>query len=570
MPALSKEVARFLPIFKVWADDGSHPSVALDKSVCVIGRREVGVNLPLHAPQVSKLHAVVVRTQHQVYVRDLASRNGVQRNGAPVQEVGLSDEDVLRIGSYTLRCLSGFGDAAGDGAMEDSGAAGAGLADVKPPPSAKLIGPDGATYPFPVGRHTVLIGHREGCEVRLEDDQDIAPVHAIVFEIDGARFVRDLGAPSGTFLNHQPVHQSGLSPGDEIRIGRVTLRYALADAAADSGTAGGEIDDEVAADEVDDAVNADAAADVDEAAALEALGVDDSAPGIDLVDSAASLGIGAGDSVTLPEITMEDSRTPAAAPPDKAGSPISEYDFDVIDIDPRGQSTFAGEVVRAEVAGAGANPVTADDAKPARPQLPPVTTTPQRSLDDSAIPIAGSFHDRIIDDHLPEEAANDSHDAAAARSPEPLAASPSLPANPALESSGSAVSPEAAAPEAEPPAEDGAAVQAMITQLVEEVTERVGQVAEKVEMVAAKVERVAAKMTEVAKDVSEVAETAGTLQEVWSDFRDGEAVDRGGSAPGVPSKGDIAGEKSQGEKLNPQRSRAVEPRKNRSAKRSNS
>src|SRR5688500_4859181 len=141
MPALSKEAAKFLPIFKVWADDGKHPPVALDRAVCVIGRREVGVNLPLQAPEVSKLHAFVVRTHPGVYVRDLASRNGVQRNGTPVQEVGLSDEDVLRIGSYTLRCASGFGHAEGDITPD--------VVD------AELDGPGGETYPFPRGRQTM-------------------------------------------------------------------------------------------------------------------------------------------------------------------------------------------------------------------------------------------------------------------------------------------------------------------------------------------------------------------------------------------------------------------------------
>ncbi len=510
MVTLSKEVSKFLPIFKVWADDGVHPSVALDKAVCVIGRREIGVNLPLQAPEVSKLHALVVRTQHSVYVRDLASRNGVQRNGAPVQEVGLSDEDVLRIGSYTLRCASGFGpaenDGENDGAMDDSGiGARAAEAETMPAP-AVLIAADGARYPFPAGRHTVLIGQREGCEVRLENDNDIAPVHAILFEIDGARFVRDLGAPGGTFLNQQAIHQSALSPGDEIRIGDVRLRYALVDVT------------DVTADEEDDE---DANKDHNGAATpRDVLGVDDSAPGIDLVDSMTNPNVATADSMILPEITMEDSGI-VAATPGREPSAISEYDFDVVDTDPRRESTFAGEVV-----GAGMNPVTAEDAKPARPELPPATmptptppptaTTPQRSMDDSAIPIAGSFHDRILGDDLVQDAVDGS----------PISATPP-PASPAPPPAAAEAPKPAASKSDAPPAEaqaDNAAVE-QITQLVDEVTERVEAVSEKVEMVAAKVERAAAKMSEVSKDVSEVAETAGTLQEVWSEFRNGESGD---------------------------------------------
>jgi pSer/pThr/pTyr-binding forkhead associated (FHA) protein len=596
MPPLSKEVAKFLPVFKVFADDGTHPSVALTKPVCVIGRRAVGVNLPLSAPEVSKLHAFVVRSQHHVYVRDLASRNGVQRNGAPVQEVGLSDEDVLRIGSYTLRCASGFGHAETSGAADDSIVAGASADETETPlPAAELIGPGGATYPIPVGQHTFLIGHREGCDARFEDDEQVAPVHAIVFEMDGKRYVRDLGAPGGTFLNGQSIHQSALTPGDAIRIGSVTLRYALADAAA------AESDEE----------------DEDAAAARDALGVNDSAPGIDLGGSSANsnlamnASLATADSMIVPEITMEDSHLPGASTPGREPSAISEYDFDVVDSDPRRESTFAGEVVDGAE-----NAVTPEDAKPVRPERPPATTTPppptpaapQRGMDDSVIPIAGSFHDRLVDDDLLKDVAAGSQrsEALPAREEEkpapvtaaaqdtssesvagdapikvviadephdaPVAAQPPPPrsAPPAPEPPRAAAAPPASEPPA--PAGNGTAAEEMISQLVDEVTLRVGEVSEKVELVAAKVERVAAKMNEVTKDVAEVAETAGTLQEVWSDYRGGAPQNSSAPAekPATMKGADAAAaDDDDDEKANPEE-RSADSRKNPAGKRPNS
>src|SRR5687768_1979614 len=105
---LSKQWAKEnLPIFKVFADQGRHPAVAMDRPVCVVGR-QYGVNLPLNAPQVSKYHALIVRDGGRIYLRDLASTNGVERNGQPVGESMLHDEDSLRIGAFTLRCASGF------------------------------------------------------------------------------------------------------------------------------------------------------------------------------------------------------------------------------------------------------------------------------------------------------------------------------------------------------------------------------------------------------------------------------------------------------------------------------
>ena len=569
MTRLSSEDAKTLPIFKVWADGGKHPPVALDKPVCVIGRNEVGVNLPLHSPQVSKLHALVVRTQHKVYVRDLASRNGVQRNGAPVQEVGLSDEDVLRIGSYTLRCSSGFGHAPEED-PDDTGA-GAATADAPTLPAAKLVATNGMSYAFPSTHQTLLIGSREGCEVRL-DDELVAPVHAILFEMDGKRYVRDLGAPGGTHLNDKSIHQSELNPGDTLRVGNVTLVYALVDPTRE------------------------------ESPALDPIGISDSlmAPSINLGDSVTDPNVVTADSMILPEITMEDSTTPTSEVSSKRpASPISEYDFDVAEPDPRRESTFHGEVI-------------AD--RPAQPELPPLADSVDGGEDavtadavqadvaptvndDSMIPMAGPFHDKIIEDHLVHEddVLEQSHGPVRAVDDEGTRAGVAAPAGgdatggatkgmsgvpadngarsvpdrpPETRATVEAMGPDAEDDDAPPshapmvagveapavpvvseaqqatPAvseAQGEAAEAAITQLVEEVTEQVAQVSEKVELVAAKVERVAAKMSEVTKDVSEVAETAGALQEVWTEYRSGgETADLPGTSENS-SKGETDG-----------------------------
>ena len=215
-------ISPVFPILKVFADNGNHPPVALDRSVCVIGRR-TGANLPLRAPQVSKVHALIVRDQRLVYLRDLASTNGVQRNGTPVQEVGLADEDVIRIGSYTLRCASGFSrDVAPPDAAEDAPDA----ATIPPPAELRS---DDAKFSFPRNRHTLLIGRRPACDVRL-DHPSVEPVHAILFTLDGRHYVNDLGTLGGTLLNGRSVHREELKPGDELQVGKIKLRYVPVEA----------------------------------------------------------------------------------------------------------------------------------------------------------------------------------------------------------------------------------------------------------------------------------------------------------------------------------------------------
>jgi pSer/pThr/pTyr-binding forkhead associated (FHA) protein len=204
-----------LPVFKVAADKGTHPPVQLDRAVCVVGRRG-SAHLPLNAPQVSKVHALIVREEGsgQVYVRDLASTNGVEVNGAKVNEATLGDQDTLRIGAYTLRCESGFGERNG---TTDEAAA----------PAARLS-VDGHSMEFPRDKHTLLIGQRASCDIRLED-ASVAPVHAVLFELDGRHYVRAFEAPGGTKLNGQPVEQQQeLSPGDELRVGKFAIHYERA------------------------------------------------------------------------------------------------------------------------------------------------------------------------------------------------------------------------------------------------------------------------------------------------------------------------------------------------------
>jgi pSer/pThr/pTyr-binding forkhead associated (FHA) protein len=227
--SLSKQVSQQVPIFKIAADQGTHPPVGLDRPVCVVGRHDYA-NLPLPAKAVSKLHALIVREQRRVYLRDLASTNGVDVNGAAVRETELSDADVIRIGAFTLRCQSGGGKDGVRPAGDNGSAAVDG--DGARPPQAELRSAAG-NVSFPPGRHTLLIGQREGCEVRLKHES-ILPVHAVIFELDGKHYIQAFAPEYATRVNGKPVHREPLQPGDELRIGSVTLRYALVDLAADS------------------------------------------------------------------------------------------------------------------------------------------------------------------------------------------------------------------------------------------------------------------------------------------------------------------------------------------------
>ena len=406
---LSNQVTQNLPIFKVAADQGTHPPVGLDRPVCVIGRKDY-VNLPLPAKEVSKLHALIVREQRRVYLRDLASTNGVEVNGEPVREIGLSDADIVRIGSFTLRCHKGFGakgqrpgvDGDGNGAMPKT-------------PTAELRGKAG-NFSFPPERHTLLIGQREACDVRLKHPS-VAPVHAVLFEMDGRHYVQTFAPETATRVNGRPVHREALQPGDELLIGNVALRYALVDLSAEtsgaatttsmeSGTGDSLIQpvlDSSIAPAIDpshhgelEPEDADAAFDVDV---------------VDVIDGEHESRIApAMDSSVSPAVESE------AAEPLSAGEAAEEdYGLDIEPIDlPAAGAASAGVAAgaadvagRASAAGAGASAASAvaaaaaaaaalaGGAKPQRPTEPaPATQPPPAAIEE---PVVEPIVDRAME-----------------------------------------------------------------------------------------------------------------------------------------------------------------------------
>jgi pSer/pThr/pTyr-binding forkhead associated (FHA) protein len=75
---------------------------------------------------------------------------------------------------------------------------------------------------FPI-RETLLLGSSPDCDVQI-DEAGIAPRHAEIRLLDGKQLrLKDLGSAAGTLLNGEPVQETLLGSGDEIRIGTCRL-----------------------------------------------------------------------------------------------------------------------------------------------------------------------------------------------------------------------------------------------------------------------------------------------------------------------------------------------------------
>ena len=77
---------------------------------------------------------------------------------------------------------------------------------------------EGNTRDAAMKRARLLIGRREGCDVRIPI-ASISREHCEVRIEDGRVFVKDLGSSNGTYVNRQRVQEVQLSPGDLIAVG---------------------------------------------------------------------------------------------------------------------------------------------------------------------------------------------------------------------------------------------------------------------------------------------------------------------------------------------------------------
>jgi pSer/pThr/pTyr-binding forkhead associated (FHA) protein len=184
------------------------PLIQLLRPVWVVGSRS-NARLHLLSQSVSKAHALLVRSNGRFYIRDLASRAKTFVNNNLIHEADLTDGDTIDIGTFKFKYIAG--------------------ADNDKPKShieatlAKLE-VSGSEYPIPIDQRVLLIGRRAACDIHLLEDM-VSTAHAVIFEMDGRWFVRDLGSRTGTFVNGVSTHQHCLSPGDTIHIGETDLRF---------------------------------------------------------------------------------------------------------------------------------------------------------------------------------------------------------------------------------------------------------------------------------------------------------------------------------------------------------
>ena len=196
------------------------PDIALSRQVTVVGSK-TGSRLHLASSTVSQSHALIVNSTGGAYVRDLASRTHVYVNGKDHREADLNDGDLLQIGKFKFQ----FNEGVTGAGVEPGRSAPVGGFDTAP---GALLNIEGGEMPLPIESRTILIGRRPTCDIPLIEET-VSTAHAVIFEMNGKRFIRDLGSRTGIFINGRKVEQQGeLKFGDTIRIGETDIVYSSA------------------------------------------------------------------------------------------------------------------------------------------------------------------------------------------------------------------------------------------------------------------------------------------------------------------------------------------------------
>ncbi len=104
----SREPSSTMQALLIPVDGGE--AISIDKDVTLVGRKRGLCDLIVDRESVSKLQRLIVKTDGQLFIRDLASTNGTKVNGQRVTRGALLPGDELAFASVKFRVHLGPGE----------------------------------------------------------------------------------------------------------------------------------------------------------------------------------------------------------------------------------------------------------------------------------------------------------------------------------------------------------------------------------------------------------------------------------------------------------------------------
>ena len=161
-------------------------------------------DITIDSDAVSRRHARLDRSDSGWDITDLGSTNGLRSQGKMVQNMRLTDGDVIYIGRSV--CM-----------------------EYRSPEPAGVAAPVGASRAATVdlpSKGALVLGRSENADFTIFHPQ-VSRAHAQIVRRGSELYLEDLGSGAGTYLNGQMVKEHLLGEGDVVRIGssRMVLEH---------------------------------------------------------------------------------------------------------------------------------------------------------------------------------------------------------------------------------------------------------------------------------------------------------------------------------------------------------
>lgn len=197
----------------------------LEQPFALIGR-DPRSDLTLVDGRISHRHAYIQMIGGRVFCVDLGSRTGIGFRDGHRRYGWLERDQEIGIGPYTIRLRGGDRDREDDRSelVNHTNILGLEVSDAAPLPGLSLsLRDQGNRLSWKMKRVLVLVGTKSECKLRLVDPS-ISSIHCALVRTAVGPWVVDLLGRGGITVNGSAVRSARLREGDELQIGRFTIR----------------------------------------------------------------------------------------------------------------------------------------------------------------------------------------------------------------------------------------------------------------------------------------------------------------------------------------------------------
>ncbi len=196
----------------------------VDKDILNIGRARDN-DIVIENLAVSRNHARIRRMEGKYILTDLNSANGTFVNGVRITKTEIMHNDVLTIGKHNLIFINK--PLSDEQIISDAfGAERTMIVDRTP--SGMLVVTTGKqkNQEFKITKHETFIGRSANNDIRIHD-WFVSKTHAQIVKEGSTHFIKDLGSWRGVFINGEPIKDSQLKDGDDIKLGATHLTFHI-------------------------------------------------------------------------------------------------------------------------------------------------------------------------------------------------------------------------------------------------------------------------------------------------------------------------------------------------------